>query len=296
MMEAAVEFQSRRALALGLPFDARWLPCRRSQRDCPPWSDFTRSLGRWQASRLARLLVSSLCLLSLGATAAAERVADSPSAEILQQQQQLDRRLAAELQDCRSRFAVSDCVAAAKLRHRSAVKPLRDRLMQLDDEERQRKAAARRTAIDDKARAATAPDPAPAPPTDLRLRKSREPLAPRRAPPEALLPASPVASSPASDAAVRDAAALKSGRERAEPRDPQNLPGRRRERDDQRAADAAAAARRVQAAQARAVEAEAVKARIAERQAERARRAGEAALPLPIPSVIPAASAGLPGS
>jgi colicin import membrane protein len=71
----------------------------------------------------------------------------------------LDQRFATEEQACQSRFAVTPCVDDVRLRRRLALAPLRERELQLDDEQRRQRAsvreAARKVRLAEPARPAT---------------------------------------------------------------------------------------------------------------------------------------------
>ncbi len=226
----------------------------------------------------ARLLLSLLMVLP--AAGGATGTEESEQGRIHQEQRVLDRELATELQDCRSRFAVSNCSEQAQRRHRSASKPLREQQLRLEDQERQHRASLRRATIADKARAAAASPAASAPPTDLRLRKPRQQL-PGSVGAPAMLPA---ASAPSAESAAPTASGAAASRSdsRAGPRDER--------RETRHEADAAAAATRAHAARTRAAEGAATRARIAARQAARAADSKPAAAPLPAPEVRPGSS------
>jgi hypothetical protein len=67
-----------------------------------------------------------------------------------------DAKLAQKEQECQERFAVTDCVLAARKEHRSVVEPLRKELLTLDDKERKQRAAERNERIRAKTEAASA--------------------------------------------------------------------------------------------------------------------------------------------
>ena len=95
--------------------------------------------------------------------------ADDERTRIAAERQVLLERFAQEERECQHRFAVTDCLDDVHSRRRAALAPLRARELQLDDAERQQRAADRRAAIEAKQKAQAArPPPAPAP--EVRLR------------------------------------------------------------------------------------------------------------------------------
>jgi hypothetical protein len=58
----------------------------------------------------------------------------------------LNERSAADEQACRARFLVNDCVAKVRAQRREALRPLRERELQIDDAERHQRALDRETA------------------------------------------------------------------------------------------------------------------------------------------------------
>jgi hypothetical protein len=69
---------------------------------------------------------------------------------------QADAKLSQKELECQERFAVTDCVLAARKEHRSVVEPLRKQSLALDDKERQQRAAERTERIRAKAESASA--------------------------------------------------------------------------------------------------------------------------------------------
>lgn len=67
--------------------------------------------------------------------------------------EQAEAQFRAQEQACYRKFAVNDCLSAARAKRRTAVDDLRRQEIALNDAERKRKAAERRQAIDDKAQA-----------------------------------------------------------------------------------------------------------------------------------------------
>lgn len=69
---------------------------------------------------------------------------------------QADAKLAQKELECQERFAVNDCVLAARKEHRSVVEPLRKESLALDDKERKQRAAERMERIRAKSESASA--------------------------------------------------------------------------------------------------------------------------------------------
>ncbi len=69
---------------------------------------------------------------------------------------QADTKLAQKELECQERFAVTDCVLAARKEHRSVVEPLRKESLALDDKERKQRAAERTERVRTKAESASA--------------------------------------------------------------------------------------------------------------------------------------------
>jgi len=67
-----------------------------------------------------------------------------------------DAKLAQKEQECQERFAVTDCLIAARKEHRSVVEPLRKETLALDDKERKQRAAERTVRLRTKAESASA--------------------------------------------------------------------------------------------------------------------------------------------
>lgn len=169
---------------------------------------------------------------------------------IAAERQLLIDRYARQERECQQRFAVNDCVDDVRRRRREALEPLRARELELDDAERQRRAAERRAAIEAKQRelaARPAPASAPEPP-------------PRR-------PGGPAAAGSMAEAA--SAASMPRG-----------------SRTEARAREAQAA-ERARASQRRREDAEAALERVRRRLAER-EAAGKTAAPLPVPDAASA--------
>ena len=98
-------------------------------------------------------------------------------AAIAEQRRVLIERFAAQEQDCAGRFQATACIEDLRARRRHALAPLRERELQLDEVERGRRAAERRTAIAAKREAAAARAPDPVVPEW----RPRAPLPPARA-------------------------------------------------------------------------------------------------------------------
>jgi colicin import membrane protein len=88
----------------------------------------------------------------LGLCAGQIQAGDSERAGLLARQAELGALFDAEERVCRSRFVVTPCVDDVQQRRREALAPVRERLLQLDEAERSRRAQARREALADKAR------------------------------------------------------------------------------------------------------------------------------------------------
>jgi hypothetical protein len=67
-----------------------------------------------------------------------------------------DAKLAQKEQECQERFAVTDCLIAARKEHRSVVEPLRKETLALDDKERKQRAAERNERVRAKTESASA--------------------------------------------------------------------------------------------------------------------------------------------
>lgn len=212
----------------------------------------------------------ALALLSIGQLAWAADSSDK--ARINQARAQADAKLAAQEAECQQRFAVTDCVLAAREQHRAVVGPLRRDLLALDERERKQRAAERLERLRDKAEsarnAASAPVGSAAPSTASEPVTTVAPIRPRLR-----LPESAGASQPGAEAAAPAASAPTASR-------PARQPAKRlTPAPDPNAAQRAADRER---------EAEAHRASVLKRNAERSAKKPPAA-PLPVPG---AASSG----
>ncbi|WP_144006951.1 hypothetical protein [Pelomonas sp. KK5] len=86
-----------------------------------------------------KLLVPTLLLLMLFNALEAHAAADERG-ELLRQRRAVESRYQAESQACQQRFLVNDCVQTARLERNAALRPLDQRLQQLDVQERQQRA------------------------------------------------------------------------------------------------------------------------------------------------------------
>jgi hypothetical protein len=89
------------------------------------------------------------------AHAAAAQEPDDPAAQrarIAAERAQVESRLRTEEKDCYGRFAVNDCLNAAKARRREAMADLRRQEISLNDADRKRKGAERQRAIEERRR------------------------------------------------------------------------------------------------------------------------------------------------
>jgi hypothetical protein len=140
---------------------------------------------------------------------AARPADDAERTRLAAERQALVDRFAQEELACQQRFFVNACVEDVSRRRREALAPLRARELELDDAERQQRAAERRAAIEAKQREqATRPAPAVAP-----ALPPRPPAAPA-----SVLPASPASVSPQSGAEAQARAAQAAERARASQR------------------------------------------------------------------------------
>ncbi|HSQ73259.1 MAG TPA: hypothetical protein VLM87_12640, partial [Rubrivivax sp.] len=143
-------------------------------------------------------------LLWLQAAPAAD---DAERASLSAERQALIERFAQEELACQQRFFVNACVEDVSRRRREALAPLRARELELDDAERQQRAAGRRAVIEAKQREhAARPAPVPA---------SAPELSPRPTPEHAsTLPASAASASqqPSAEAQARAAQAAERAR------------------------------------------------------------------------------------
>ena len=105
---------------------------------------------------------------------AARPVDDAERARLAAERQALIDGFAQEELACQQRFFVNDCVEDVRRRRREALAPLRARELELDDVERQQRAAERRAAIEAKQREQAA-RPAPASAPELPPRSPAEP-------------------------------------------------------------------------------------------------------------------------
>jgi hypothetical protein len=170
------------------------------------------------------------------------------------ERQSLNDSSAAQEQACRQRFLVNDCVAEVRARRREALRPLRERELQIDDAERRQRAQERESS-----REARRIRPVPLP------RAASQPAAAASALPSALSAAS---------AAPSAASGARPG-----------LPARNGGEVQSRAAEAAG---HVRAAELRAQEASAAQARVARRIAQR-NASGKKSTPLPTSAASEAA-------
>ncbi len=191
--------------------------------------------------------------MALGLPAAV--LADAAERErIAAERQWLTERFAQEERACQQRFLVNACVEDVRRQRSEALGPLRARELELDDAERQRRAAERRAAIEAKQRAQAArPTPASAP--GLPPRQPAEPASVSR----------PASAAPAASSEIPSASASA----------PQPT-------DAEAQARAAQAAERARAAQRRREDADAALERVRRRVAER-EAAGKTVAPLPVP-------------
>ncbi len=200
----------------------------------------------------ARLTGLGLVLCALAGTAAqAAEPADTDAAAIARERaalqverDRLEAQFAAELARCSERFAVNACRDEVSQRRRVALEGPRARSLALDDLERSRRAAARREALAQKQRGASAPAvPAENVPLAASAPSAADPAASRaqrEIPPHAVAPAASAAAE-------------------------------------------AAAAQRAAESHRRQASIRAERERVQARQAERARQ-GKAAAPLPVPA------------
>ena len=140
---------------------------------------------------------------------AARPADDAERARLAAERQALLDRFAQEELACRQRFFVNDCAEDVRRRRRYALVPLRARELELDDAERQRRAAERRAAIEAKQREQAA-RPAPASAPELPPRSPAEPASAG--------PASPASASQPSSAEAQARAAKAAERARASQR------------------------------------------------------------------------------
>lgn len=165
--------------------------------------------------------------------------------ELLAQQQRLSARFDRELAACGERFLVTDCTEGIHRQRRLALAPIRERLLQIDEAERQQRAAERREVLADKQQI-----------LDERM-----------------------AAAQAAAAAASSASAPRERQRMLPPAAPLALP---QDRERVQAEREQAAAARVREAQRRQAQAAERQARVARRLAERESRKGPVQ-PLPVP-------------
>ena len=104
--------------------------------------------------RPALMTVLTMCLAVAHGVALAS---DSSERErISKAKSDADAKLAQKEQECQERFAVNDCLIAARKEHRAVVEPLRKQSLALDDKERKQRAAERNERIRAKTESASA--------------------------------------------------------------------------------------------------------------------------------------------
>jgi colicin import membrane protein len=109
-------------------------------------------MNPWFRSSL--ITASALCVaMAHGAALASDA---SERERINKAKSQADAKLAQKELECQERFAVTDCVLAARKEHRSVVEPLRKESLALDDKERKQRAAERTERLRTKAESASA--------------------------------------------------------------------------------------------------------------------------------------------
>lgn len=140
------------------------------------------------AMRRAGQAVVLLAVCGSAVTPAWAQTADLPRQRIDAARQMLAERYRREEADCLQRFAVTACVDDVRTRHREALAPLREQELQLDEADRQERAANRRAAIAIKQQAA-ALGPVPTVPVEPRIRQPAVPATPMPAPRAAVDPA-----------------------------------------------------------------------------------------------------------
>jgi hypothetical protein len=100
---------------------------------------------------MKHLFVLSL-LLGLGWNALAQEDASvAERARLAAQRAQVEAALKAEEKTCNGKFAVNECLAAARVKSRQALAELRKQEISINDAERKRKAAQRQQAQDERA-------------------------------------------------------------------------------------------------------------------------------------------------
>ncbi len=123
-------------------------------------------------TKAARAGVAALALLAVVAGLHAEPNSAARQA-LAAERTSITQGFDAEEADCQSRFAVTGCVADVRARRRDALGPLRERELQLDDQERRDRVAQRELDLAAKRQAQHAV-PADKPVIEQRLRPSRE--------------------------------------------------------------------------------------------------------------------------
>ena len=109
-------------------------------------------MNPWFRSSL--MTASALCVAMAHGTAWASDASERE--RINKAKSQADAKLAQKELECQERFAVTDCVLAARKEHRSVVEPLRKESLALDDKERKQRAAERTERLRAKAESASA--------------------------------------------------------------------------------------------------------------------------------------------
>lgn len=109
-------------------------------------------MNPWFRSSL--MTASALCVAMAHGTAWASDASERE--RINKAKSQADTKLAQKELECQERFAVTDCVLAARKEHRSVVEPLRKESLALDDKERKQRAAERTERLRTKAESASA--------------------------------------------------------------------------------------------------------------------------------------------
>ena len=106
-------------------------------------------------NRLAVLLIA-FCLAAAAQAQQDEASLAAERARLGNERARVDAEFKAEEKACYGKFAVNDCLAAAKSKRRQALGDLRRQEIALNDAERKRKAIERRQSIEDKAPTAPA--------------------------------------------------------------------------------------------------------------------------------------------
>ncbi len=109
-------------------------------------------MNPWFRSSL--MTASALCVAMAHGTAWASDASERE--RINKAKSQADAKLSQKELECQERFAVTDCVLAARKEHRSVVEPLRKESLALDDKERKQRAAERTERLRTKAESASA--------------------------------------------------------------------------------------------------------------------------------------------